>query len=397
MSVVAEGIAAVDAAQYRARHRAWIEANLPPQWRADAVDHRPPTLDEQKAWEARLHAAGLWGIAWPREYGGHGLTLREHLIANQEIGRVPMPESANSIGKELAGPIIMAVATEEQKRRYLPAILEMREIWCQGFSEPEAGSDLAGLRTRATRDGAAWRINGQKVWTSGAHRAQRCLLLARTGSMEDRHKGLSLFALKMDQPGVTVRPLKQITGDAEYCEVFFDNALVEPEDALGEPEKGWQAAVRVLEVERGTNRMYRAWRFEEQLRHLVTTCRRDPALARLLEDSHTRQRIAQVQVDIEVLKRLVEQVVEDLASGGSIGGRGSLMKQHWSEAHQRFAALAMEILERAPYPPGPEVAAAQRRFRKLYLTVRAETIYAGTTQIQLGIIADRILKLPRGN
>ncbi|GGC31061.1 acyl-CoA dehydrogenase [Siccirubricoccus deserti] len=387
---------AIDAVAYRARQRAWLAENLPPHWRADAVDYRPPSLDEAKAWEATLHREGFWGIAWPRDYGGHGLTLREHLISNQEIGRLPMPESQNSIGKELAGPIILAIATEEQKRRYLPAILEMREIWCQGFSEPEAGSDLAGLRTRATRDGAAWRINGQKVWTSGAHRAQRCLLLARTGTMEERHKGLSLFALKLDQPGVTVRPLRQITGDAEYCEVFFDNALVEPEDALGEPAKGWAAAVRVLEVERGTNRMYRGWRFEEQLRHLVTTCRADPALARLLEDSSIRQRIAQVQVDIEVLKRLVEQTVEVLVGGGSIGGHGSLSKQHWSEAHQRFAALAVELLEQAPYPASPEVEAAQRRFRKAYLQSRAQTIYAGTTEIQLGIIADRILKLPRG-
>jgi alkylation response protein AidB-like acyl-CoA dehydrogenase len=389
-------VAAADAADYRMRQRAWLTANVPPHWRADAVDYRPPSLDEAKVWEAELHRQGLWGIAWPREYGGHGLSLREHLVANQEIGRVPMPESQNSIGKELAGPIILAIGTEEQKRRYLPAILAMREIWCQGFSEPEAGSDLAGLRTRASRDGAAWRINGQKVWTSGAHRAQRCLLLARTGSLEARHGGLSLFALRMDQPGVTVRPLRQITGEAEYCEVFFDNALVEPEDALGEPEAGWQAAVRVLEVERATNRMYRAWRFEQELRHLVAACRGEPALAALLEDGHYRQRIAQVQVDVEVLKRMVERVVDDLVGGRPIGGRGSLSKQHWSEAHQRFAALALEMLERALYPPSPEVAAAQRRFRRLYLQSRAETIYAGTTQIQLGIIADRILKLPRG-
>ena len=389
-------VAAAGTTDYRMRHRAWLTAKVPPHWRADAVDYRPPTLDEAKVWEAELHRQGLWGIAWPREYGGHGLSLREHLVANQEIGRVPMPESQNSIGKELAGPIILAIGTEEQKRRYLPAILAMREIWCQGFSEPEAGSDLAGLRTRASRDGAAWRINGQKVWTSGAHRAQRCLLLARTGTLEARHGGLSLFALRMDQPGVTVRPLRQITGEAEYCEVFFDTAPVEVEDALGEPEAGWQAAVRVLEVERATNRMYRAWRFEQELRHLVAACRGEPALAALLEDGHYRQRIAQVQVDVEVLKRMVERVVDDLVGGRPIGGRGSLSKQHWSEAHQRFSALALEMLERAPYPPSPEVAAAQRRFRKLYLQSRAETIYAGTTQIQLGIIADRILKLPRG-
>jgi alkylation response protein AidB-like acyl-CoA dehydrogenase len=391
----AEPPLAPDSGALRARHRAWLAAHLPDAWRADRVDHRAPTLEEAKAFEAAMHEAGLWGVAWPRDYGGHGLTLREHLIANQEIGRLPMPESQNSIGKELAGPIILAVATEEQKRRYIPAILTMREIWCQGFSEPEAGSDLAGLRTRAVRDGDAWRITGQKVWTSGAHRAQRCLLLARTGSPESRHRGLSLFALRMDQPGVTVRPIRQMDGHAEFNEVFFDNALVAPEDALGEPERGWAAAVRVLEVERATNRMYRAWRLEEELRHLLAVCRDDPALARTVADPHMAQRIAQVQVDIEIHKRLIEQVVADLCAGAAIGGRGSLIKQHWSEYHQRQAALAMELLERASYPPSPAVARAQQRFRQIYLRARAETIYAGTTQIQLGIIADRILKLPR--
>lgn len=386
-----------DAASLRARHRAWLAANLPARWRSDNPDYVPPTLEEAKAWEAELHRQGLWGVAWPKAYGGHGLTLREHLVANQEIGRLPMPESMNSIGKELAGPIILAIATEEQKRRFIPAILEMREIWCQGFSEPEAGSDLAGLRTRAVRDGAAWRVTGQKVWTSGAHRAQRCLLLARTGTAESRHRGLSLFALRMDQPGVTVKPIPQMDGNAEFNEVFLDNALVEPEDALGEQEKGWAGAVRVLEVERGTNRMYRAWRIEEELRHLLSVCRADPVLCAAVADPRIADRLAQVQVEIEIHKRLVESVVEDLCAGAGIGGRGSLIKQHWSEYHQRFAILANEILDRAGYPHGPAVARARQRFRQVYLRSRAETIYAGTTQIQLGIIADRILKLPRGD
>ena len=385
----------IDTEGYRTRHRAWLAANLPARWRSDNPDYQSPMLEEAKAWEAELHRQGLWGVAWPRDYGGHGLTLREHMIANQEIGRLPMPESVNSIGKELAGPIILAIATEEQKRRLIPAILEMREIWCQGFSEPEAGSDLAGLRTRAVKDGAAWRVTGQKIWTSGAHRAQRCLLLARTGTMESRHRGLSLFAVKLDQPGVTIKPIRQMDGNAEFNEVFFDNALVEPEDALGDQERGWAAAVRVLEVERGTNRIYRAWRLEEELRHLLTVCRTDPALARIIENPHMVQRIAGVQVDIEVHKRMIEGVVEDLCAGTGIGGRGSLIKQHWSDYHQRQAQLAVEILDGASYPPSPAVARAQQRFRTVYLRSRAETIYAGTTQIQLGIIADRILKLPR--
>lgn len=392
MNPVNQGL---DGEAYARACRDWLAANLPARWRLDAVDRTPPTLDECKDWEARLHQAGLAGVAWPKEYGGHGRTLREHMLANREIGLAAMPESMNSIGKELAGPIILAVATEEQKRRWLPRILDMSEIWCQGFSEPEAGSDLAGLRTRAVRDGGAWRITGQKIWTSGGWRAQRCLLLARTGSMEDRHKGLAMFAIKLDQPGVTVRTIRQITGQDEFCEVFYYNALVEEEDVLGGEKDGWPAAVKVLEVERGTNRMYRAWRMENELRHLLRACRSDERLAALLAESHYAQRLAAFLVDVEVQKSYVESVVEDLVSGEGIGGRGSLMKLHWSEAHQRLTMLALELLDQASEPPNPEVEAARRRFRAIYLYARAATIYAGTSQIQLGIIADRILRLPR--
>ncbi len=381
---------------YARASREWLLANLPDQWRLDAVDRVPPTLEESKAFEAKLAAAGLAGMTWPVAYGGHGRSMREHMLANREIGRLPVPESVNSIGKELAGPIIMAVASEEQKQRWLPNILNMSEIWCQGFSEPEAGSDLAGLRTRAVRDGKDWRITGQKIWTSGGWRAQRCLLLARTGSLEDRHKGLAMFAIKLDQPGVTVRTIKQITGVPEFCEVFYDNALVEEQDVLGGEKDGWPAAVKVLEVERATNRMYRAWRIENELRHLVRACMGDARLRDIVQESHFAQRLAAIQVDVDVLKAYVESVVEDLANGESIGGRGSLMKLHWSEAHQRLAALALELLDKAAQPPSPEIAAALRRFRAIYLYSRAATIYAGTSQIQMGIIADRILRLPRG-
>lgn len=382
---------------FRAHVRDWLAANVPPGFRADAPGYATPTLQQCRDFEAAMHRAGLAGITWPRAYGGHGRTLREHLVANQEIGRLALPESVSSIGKELAGPIILAIGTEEQKQRYLPAILEMREMWCQGFSEPEAGSDLAGLRTRATRDVAGWRITGQKIWTSGAAKAARCLLLARTGPLEDRHKGLALFAVPMDAPGIRVRPIRQINDkDGGFAEVFLDDVPVGPEDALGAPDEGWNAAIRVLGIERATNRMYRAWRFENELRHLVAACRQDPALAPLLRDGAYRQRIAATLVDIEMVKGNVEPVVEALVAGEAIGARGSLMKLHWSEAHQRFAALAMEMLGMASPDAPPPVLQAQKRFKEIYLQARAETIYAGTTEIQLGIIADRVLNLPRG-
>lgn len=381
---------------YRVAMRRWLRANLPPSFRSDSAAFSPPALQQSIAWEAAMYRAGLTGITWPEAYGGHGRTLREHLVANQEIGALAMPESVNSIGKELAGPIILAVGSEEQKRRFLPAILEMRDIWCQGFSEPEAGSDLAGLRTRATPAGDNWKINGQKIWTSGAYRAQRCLVLARTGPLEDRHRGLAMFAVRLDAQGVRVRTIKSIDGRESFCEVFFDDVEVLESDALGAPDEGWAAAIRVLEIERATNRMYRAWRFENELRHLISACKADPVLAQLVADRHYAVRLGEVVVDIEVLKAHVETVVDALVNGDKIGARGSLAKLHWSEAHQRFAALALELLSQASLPLLPAVKVAQRRFEGTYLQARAETIYAGTTEIQLGIIADRILQLSRG-
>ncbi|MBB4256372.1 MULTISPECIES: acyl-CoA dehydrogenase [unclassified Bradyrhizobium] len=381
---------------YRGAMRRWLHGNLPASFRSDSAAFASPTLQQSIAWEAAMYRAGLTGITWPQAYGGHGRSLREHLIANQEIGALAMPESVNSIGKELAGPIILAVGTEEQKQRFLPAILDMRNIWCQGFSEPEAGSDLAGLRTRATRDGDGWRITGQKIWTSGAYRAQRCLVLARTGPLEDRHRGLAMFAVPLDAKGVRVQTIKSIDGRESFCEVFFDEVEVAQTDAIGAPDEGWAAAIRVLEIERATNRMYRAWRFENELRHLISVCKADAALSQLVDDHHYAVRLGEVAVEIEVLKAHVETAVEALVNGDKIGARGSLAKLYWSESHQRFAALALELLQQAMLPQLAAIKVARRRFEAIYLQARAETIYAGTTEIQLGIIADRILQLSRG-
>lgn len=385
----------LEGTKFRRVARDWIERRLPDSLRADLPDYKTPSLEELKRWEVDLYQAGLAGITWPKAYGGHGRTLREHLIANQEIGRLAIPESMNSIGKELAGPIILAIGTEEQKKRYLPAILDMREIWCQGFSEPEAGSDLAGLRTRAVRTDGGWLISGQKIWTSGGLRAQRCLLLARTGKQEDRHRGLALFALKMDAPGVRVAPVRQMNGLVNFCEVFLDEAFVADEDALGQPDEGWRAAIRVLAIERATNRIYRAWRFENELSHLVSACLRDAELTKLLNDGFYRRWLSSVVIDIEIVKAHAENAVDALMGGASINSRGSISKLHWSEAHQRFVATAMEMLSQARTAADPYVRRAQSRFRELYLSTRSETIYAGTTEIQLNIVADRILQLPR--
>lgn len=373
------------------RARLWLDANLPEQMRVDVYPVVPPTVAQMCAWERDMYQAGLVGLVWPTAYGGHGQSLLAHLVVSREIGRTPMMESVNSIGKELAGPIILNVGTERQKKEWLPAILEMRDIWCQGFSEPEAGSDLAGLRTKATPADGGWRINGQKIWTSGASKSQRCLLLARTGSVEDRHRGLVLFAVPLSAPGIEVRDIKSMDGKKSFCEVFFNDVWVAEEDMLGSPDEGWAAATRVLSIERATNRMHRAWRFENELNHLVSTCASDTRTQALL--AQYRAALAKTAVDIELLKGHVETQVNILANGGEIGAQSSFPKMFWSEAHQRFAQLALEMVAQFPADCSASLRSLRHRLEDIYLKGRAETIFAGTTEIQLDIIAKRILKL----
>lgn len=378
---------------YAAHARRWLQENLTNNLRTDRAFDTPATLRELIAFEAAMHAGGLAGITWPKEYGGHGLSLREHLEANREIGLAPAPNAVNSIGKELVGPIVMAVGNARQKSAFLPAILRMEDIWCQGFSEPGAGSDLAGLRTRAERTGDGWKINGQKIWTSGASKSQRCLLLARTGTVEDRHKGLVLFAVPMQSAGIEVREITSIDGERSFCEVFFNDVIVDEAEMLGAPDEGWAAATRVLSIERATNRMYRAWRFQSEIDHLVAACRSDSRAAGMLQ-GYARE-LAQARIAVEMLKGHVETLVEALLQGASIGPRGSYPKLYWSEAHQRFAKTAFEIVSRFPPDAGPALRDLKTRMTNIYLSSRAETIYAGTTEIQLDIIAKRILNLKK--
>ena len=385
----------VDPAAYRLEVRSWLEENLPQAWRADLPGYKHQTLPELYAWERQMYAAGYAGVAWPKIYGGQGMTIREHLILNQEIGRLAMPLSTNSLGKELVGPILLAIGSEVQKHRFIPSLLNMDEIWCQGFSEPEAGSDLARVRTRAEKKENNWLINGHKIWTSLADRADYCLLLARTGPIENRHKSLSLFALPMKTKGITVRPIRQITEAEGFCEVFFDNVEISHDALIGSENDGWRSASEVLSVERATNRMYRGWRFENEFRHLIQVCASEPTLRDLLSNHHYRQQLAATWTDIEIIKSYVLDITKRLEQGGRIGQDGSLMKLHWSEAHQRFAALANEMLSMGWASNSPEMINASQRFEEIYLLSRAETIFAGTTEIQLGIIADRILQLPR--
>lgn len=380
---------------YRQHARTWLRANLPDFMRADSLNWRAATLAESSLWEAAMHQAGLAGMTWPKAYGGHGLTLREHLAVNKEIGALPMPESVSSIGKELAGPIIMAVGSEAQKETFLPNILTMRQYWCQGFSEPDAGSDLARLRTKAVQEGEHWRINGQKIWTSGAAKAHYCLLLTRTGTVADKHRGLLMFAVPMDTPGIRVVPIKSIDGKESFAEVFFDDVVVPDSARLGAPDEGWNAAIRVLSIERATNRMYRPWRFECELRQLIAACKSDSQLAPSLDDGYVQRRVGDLVSEIDGLKGLVELTVERMLRGESLGARGSLTKLYWSECHQAFASLALSMLSPVGPHSSPLAQRAHKAFTNAYLFSRAETIYAGTTEVQLDVIAQRVMNLPK--
>jgi alkylation response protein AidB-like acyl-CoA dehydrogenase len=381
--------------QLRSEFRTWLTENLPSDW--DARGGALPDNEDDATrflidWERRLYAGGYAGMAVSSSYGGQGRTILEHFIICEELGRRAAPEGINSIGRELVIPILLAVGSEEQKRRFIPEILAGREIWCQGFSEPEAGSDLASVRTSALRGSDGWSVNGQKVWTSFAQHAQWCLLLARTGNDASKHQGLTLFLMPMSARGVRVRPLGQITGRAEFNEVFIDDVLIPDENVVGELGRGWVEAGRVLATERATNRLYRQARFVNELKALVELANQEGRNA--FADGALRQKLGALWSELEILRYHYLKMVSRVLNGNVIGAESSVLKLFWSKAHQRLAALALDVL-------GPQIAAAhpsgsgRARFQDLYLQSRGETIYAGTTEIQRSIIADRVLNLPK--
>jgi alkylation response protein AidB-like acyl-CoA dehydrogenase len=377
--------------RYRRDFRRWLDENLPEDWGGPAY-LGPDDADEnammQAAWERKLYAAGYQGVAWPKAYGGQGLTMVEQLIVSEELGRRAAPEGINTIGKELVAPIILAAGTEAQKKHYVPRILTLDDIWCQGFSEPDAGSDLAGVRTRAVRDGGSWVLNGQKVWTSFAVHANWCILLARTNPDVSKHRGLTLFLVDMKTPGITVRPLVQITGRQEFNEVFFDNARIPADMHVGAVDDGWNVAVNLLGYERATARLYRQARFMNEFEQLLRKIGDRPEVA---VNAHYRQQIGRFYAELGVLRQLNLKTVSRIVNGDGIGSDASVVKLFWSELHQRIEGFAMEVL-------GPDYVADSvgiERFRYNFLQARAVTIYAGTSQVQRNIIAERMLGLPR--
>jgi alkylation response protein AidB-like acyl-CoA dehydrogenase len=389
-----------DQEAFRQRVRRWLEANIPDDWTKFGLSEvpRPEAYAFLRKWQATLYDAGFIGITWPKEYGGQGLTFVEEMILHQEMALHKAPPVLNVLGVGMAGPTIIAYGTEEQKKRYPAKILSCEEIWCQGYSEPNAGSDLASLQTRAVKDGEHWVINGQKVWTSLAHIADWMMLLARTDPDAPKHKGITYFLLDMKSPGVTVKPLKQLTGDAEFNEVFFDNVRVHESRVLGGVNNGWGVGLTTLMYERLALGFGLQVRLRISVDQLVDMARRMEKNGRsLTKDPVMRQKLAQLWIDTESLKYTGARAVTRLLKGELPGPEASTGKMMWVETHQRLQELAMEI--QGPYSQlarGSAAAVDGGVWQYSFLRSRANSIEGGTTEIQKNIIGERVLGLPKG-
>ncbi|HWF33919.1 MAG TPA: acyl-CoA dehydrogenase family protein [Solirubrobacteraceae bacterium] len=363
-------------------------------WLKDNHPGREPTGDEaafafRREWQRQLHAAGLAGVSWPSEYGGRGATLVEQAIYNEELVRAKAPQAANVLALAMGGPTVIAHGTEEQRRRYLPPILSAEEIWCQGFSEPDSGSDLASVKTRATRHGDEWVVTGQKVWTTYAHHAKWCMLVARSDAEAAKHQGLTYFLMDMEQDAVQIRPLVQITGEAEFNELFIEEARIPHGNIIGGEGNGWAVAITTLMHERATLAFGLQVSVQIALGELIEKARgarADGGTAS--EDPVVRQRLAQLLIEAEVLRLNAYRGLTAIMRDGVPGPEGSLGKWHWSEVNQSLTELAMDIA-------GPRAMLADDEWTYRFLRARANSIEGGTSEILKNIVAERVLGLPR--
>jgi alkylation response protein AidB-like acyl-CoA dehydrogenase len=383
---------------YRKQVRAWLEQHLP-----TAPLH---SLDERKAWHRKLYEAGFLGMGWPKEYGGQGARPMEQAIVADEMARTAAPAPTNGLGLGIVGPTIVVHGNEWQKKRYLQKILTAEEMWCQLYSEPNSGSDLASLKTSAEDAGDHFVVNGQKIWTSGGKVADWGLLLARTDPKAPKHKGITCFLMNMRQPGVEVRPLKQITGSSEFCEVFMTGARVEKENQIGRLGEGWAIANTTLGYERGGRSLARISGYAAQYHRLVGAAKRLTRGGRpLIESPTVRQRLGKIWADLEVERYNALRVLTQLEKGEHPGAGGSLTKLSYSEFEKRFMEVAQEILgpygqltDGAPAELALEIDTAvgdQGTWAYAFLWSRAGTIYAGSSEIQKNVIGERILGLPK--
>jgi alkylation response protein AidB-like acyl-CoA dehydrogenase len=360
----------------------------------------PQALDERIAvlrrWQARCYEAGYVGRAWPRAFGGGGAPAAEQIVVDQELAAAGAPEFVNVVGLDVLGPSLLRFGTDEQRRRHIPAILSAQEIWCQGFSEPEAGSDLASLRTRAVEHDDHFVLDGQKTWVSWGQFARWCGVLARTGAPAERHRGISMFIVDMRAPGVDVRPMTQITGHAEFCELFLDGVVVPKENLLSAPGDGWKIAMYTLGHERGTAALPRQVKLRTWVdRAARVASRRELDGRALIDDPQVQSELARAFIGVEVLRHHAYRTVGEFLNGGAVGPDSSTVKLLMAEAEQRLAATAYEILGTTLQHADPAEAAEDRFWTETYLYSRAASVYGGTRQIQRNIIADRILALPQ--
>ncbi len=383
--------------QFRDELRAWLEANVPndwPEWRDKPLEESFAYL---RAWQRKLDQGRWAAVSWPKAYGGRGATLMQQAIFWEEMARVQAPSMANALGLGLIGPTIIAYGTEAQKNRFIPKILSAEEIWCQGFSEPNAGSDLASLQTEARLEGDHYVVNGQKVWTSFGWVADWCELVVRTDPNVPKHKGLTVLLVDMKSPGVEVRPLRQITGESEFNELFFRDVRVPVENVLGKVNDGWNVAISTLMFERGSYGARLHLLFKRNIDRLIELSRTfqrggQPAS----KDPLVRQKLAQCYAEIEIMRLNQLRSFSRITATGVPGPEGSIQKIFWSELNQRLQQIAQEIFG----PFGQLIADDSRAVDKGiwsygYLRSRGNTIEAGTSEVQRNIIGHFVLGLPR--
>ena len=346
---------------------------------------------ERSAWERQMYAGGWTCIGWPVEHGGRGASIEQQVIFHEEYARAGGPGRIGHIGETLAGPTILAFGSEEQKQRFLPGILRGEQFWCQGYSEPSAGSDLANVKTKANFDETTgqWKISGQKVWTSLAHESQYCFVIARTDPTSVGHKGLGFFLVEMDQAGVDVVPIEQLTGTCEFNEVFFNEAVCSAQDIVGAPGDGWKVAMGLLGFERGVSTLGQQMLFQNEFDEIITLARKNGAA----QNPAIRQRIADAYVGLKIMRANSMRILSG-GESGELQKEAMMYKLYWATWHRNLGKLAMdvlgaesEILDGGPYE--------LNRLQSMYLFTRSDTIYGGTNQIQRNIIAERALGMPR--
>jgi alkylation response protein AidB-like acyl-CoA dehydrogenase len=383
-------------AVFRDEVRTWLADHLVGEFAE--IGGRGGPADET-AWDARVEWEKIlgrdrWvGLSWPEEYGGRNANFAEQVIFNEEYAKANAPARVSFFGEQLFAPTLIGYGTEELKRRFLPRIQAAEEFWCQGYSEPNAGSDLSNVQTRAVLDGDEWVINGQKVWTTLAHRAQWCFVITRTDPDAPAHKGISYLLVPMDQPGVTVRPLRQMTGTAEFNEVFFDAARTPKDMILGEVNDGWKVAMATLGFERGTAFLSQQLAFQGELAELIEVAHKNAAS----EEATIRQRLAQAYIGVQIMKYNGMRMLTSLVKKGTLGPEASIGKLFWSTWHRDLGELAMDVLGPEALivtgEPGEDYALTE--LQRIFMFSRSETIYAGASEIQRNIIGERVLGLPR--